>query len=534
MRKVFMFLFLVLSAVYVFGEQVQIFPNPTLDGKRLDLCLVWGNQCGQAAADAFCKLQVFDAAASFIIAKAVGPTVVFTGRQICNDPRCDGFESITCTRSGSIPPWQKLHTLDLPHVFPNGEGTASPQLVTSKDVMDERIDVQAQYSLLRMLKTGDEDAADASAMVSAVKAQLLAGIYQQDQQKPALRAQKVGKGWWQLFDGQPDERLAFCWKEPAESAPMIVMRKGVKSSPGGLDPALRQAWKECGLPIAPSVTADPTLPPNDSTIPPQNPEPSLPKPSDTNQPAKEGECPQRLEGQQQIYVVVTAQHHAIPAALIQVLSDDPQMKTADLNGVAMFDITQPGEVTVIAQATNNFYESPPSWYDGKTQYFPTSRTLKVLPSCIHTLEIDLMASSPQTPQPPGAKSPDHSQPSNAGECEHPSGIEGFQQLYVVVTAQQHSMPYAQVQLFSDDAQAKTADQNGIAIFDTHTTGRVTVSAGAGKTFYENPPDWYDGKTQFFPTPRSITIRPSCIETLEIILTSGSVVPEEPEAESSSK
>jgi hypothetical protein len=117
---------------------------------------------------------------------------------------------------------------------------------TAKDAIDSRIDVDAQRSLQRMLKAA-ADMRDASAMLDAVKGGRLAGIYREDQQQPAIRAQKTGKGWWQLFAGQPPDRLAFCWKEPPGQPPMIVMRRAVKSTPS-LDAALRAAWMECGIP----------------------------------------------------------------------------------------------------------------------------------------------------------------------------------------------------------------------------------------------------------------------------------------------
>jgi hypothetical protein len=270
MKKVFVCLmFLItLSAICVYAQETQIFPAPEVDGKRLDVCLVWGDQCGQPAADAWCKTQGFDSASSWDLAKGIGaqtPTVVLTGRNICDQPTCDGFASITCTRAAKKPK-DRLPTLDVPKTIAD-ETPASNESWTTQDVIDPRIDVQAQYSLMRMFQSGGEEAADASAILSAVKSELLAGIYQQDQQKPALRAQKLGKGWWQLFNGQSPDRLAFCWKEPAASPPMIVMRKGVKSTREGLDPALRAAWQECGIPNA-------TPKPYDPTLPPQKPQPS--------------------------------------------------------------------------------------------------------------------------------------------------------------------------------------------------------------------------------------------------------------------
>jgi hypothetical protein len=109
-RTVYLLCVIILSAGYVLSQQTQMFPNPTLEGKRLDVCLVWGAQCGQAAADAWCKLQGFDSASAFEIAKGIGaqtPTIVLVDKKVCDQPGCDGFQSITCTRaagSGTQPP----------------------------------------------------------------------------------------------------------------------------------------------------------------------------------------------------------------------------------------------------------------------------------------------------------------------------------------------------------------------------------------------------------------------------------------------
>ena len=55
--------------------------------------------------------------------------------------------------------------------------------------MNPNIDVLAQYALFRMFKSAaPEHRRAASNMLSAVKARALKGIYQEDQQVPALRA----------------------------------------------------------------------------------------------------------------------------------------------------------------------------------------------------------------------------------------------------------------------------------------------------------------------------------------------------------
>jgi len=73
------------------------FNKPKINGVRLDWCRKWGDQCGKPAADAFCKLHEFSAAATWVQDPNPGvPTKVFSGGQICDDDSCTGFKSITC------------------------------------------------------------------------------------------------------------------------------------------------------------------------------------------------------------------------------------------------------------------------------------------------------------------------------------------------------------------------------------------------------------------------------------------------------
>ncbi|MFT3671674.1 hypothetical protein [Aestuariivirga sp.] len=73
------------------------FNKPKINGVRLDWCRKWGDQCGKPAADAFCKLHEFSAAATWVQDPNPGaPTKVFSGGQICNDDSCTGFKTITC------------------------------------------------------------------------------------------------------------------------------------------------------------------------------------------------------------------------------------------------------------------------------------------------------------------------------------------------------------------------------------------------------------------------------------------------------
>ncbi len=96
---------LVLSALIVQADQMK-FDAPRANGYRVDACRSWGQGCGKEAADAFCRLNSFESAAAFEIDPRIGtktPTMTIEDRKICNQPQCDGFKSITCTRAAAAP-----------------------------------------------------------------------------------------------------------------------------------------------------------------------------------------------------------------------------------------------------------------------------------------------------------------------------------------------------------------------------------------------------------------------------------------------
>lgn len=68
----------------------------TGDGVRLDWCLEWANNCGEPAADAFCKSKGKAKAVNFTQKPNAGLTVVISSKRICNAPACTAFANITC------------------------------------------------------------------------------------------------------------------------------------------------------------------------------------------------------------------------------------------------------------------------------------------------------------------------------------------------------------------------------------------------------------------------------------------------------
>lgn len=91
------------------GSEVGVFPTPRLAfggrDRRVDLCYQWGSQCGQPAADAFCRSEGFARAepGGFTVAYDVGaadPTLVQGAGRLCAEAACDALANVRCEASG--------------------------------------------------------------------------------------------------------------------------------------------------------------------------------------------------------------------------------------------------------------------------------------------------------------------------------------------------------------------------------------------------------------------------------------------------
>jgi hypothetical protein len=276
------------------GAEEKMFEPPMHAGHRVDICRVWGSECGQPAADEFCRLQGFERADFFSIDQDIGaatPTRTLVDGKVCDQGFCDGFGAISCTRSGAVPqssttpaaPQPRPGRLKLPGwssspptspqqqpAEPPGEEPPPPSPPppqpagppwTPQDVKDSRIDVQGQYALFRLLKGDPAQRIDASNILSAIKAGALKGIYQEDQQVPAMRATELGQWWGQILPKGAD---GVCMTEPAGKPPIIAMRRGTPPDKTAYDAALVTAWQQCGIaPIWPVRPYDPSAAPGD-------------------------------------------------------------------------------------------------------------------------------------------------------------------------------------------------------------------------------------------------------------------------------
>lgn len=98
-----------------------------------------------------------------------------------------------------------------------------------RDVIDSRIDVDAQRALISM--AGSTDSAtinDAFDVLDLVKTGRLGGIYKENQRVPALLAQKRGTGWWQLLPRpQFGDWRFLCDPGKPDAPPIVVFRRNL-------------------------------------------------------------------------------------------------------------------------------------------------------------------------------------------------------------------------------------------------------------------------------------------------------------------
>ena len=79
----------------------KTFHYPTINGHRLDWCRQWATDCGEGAANSFCRSKGYSRAKSWEIDSDIGqhsPTYVIETGQICNESSCDGFKYIECSK----------------------------------------------------------------------------------------------------------------------------------------------------------------------------------------------------------------------------------------------------------------------------------------------------------------------------------------------------------------------------------------------------------------------------------------------------
>ena len=126
---------------------------------------------------------------------------------------------------------------------------------TTKDVVDNRISVPAQHSLVRLSKNPETNAS-ALELLEDIKSNRLGGIFCVNWQKAAQRALKLGKSWWTVIPPGEDAVVMLDPQDPFAGQPLMAFRreldpacgsfKGEKqyaAHPVRLDAALLKVWR---------------------------------------------------------------------------------------------------------------------------------------------------------------------------------------------------------------------------------------------------------------------------------------------------
>jgi hypothetical protein len=82
------------------GTETKTFNQPQYKSHLLDWCLTWATDCGKPAADKFCQNNGYDGASAYPKWNNPGQSTRLIGsNQVCDEPECDGFTSIQCTKT---------------------------------------------------------------------------------------------------------------------------------------------------------------------------------------------------------------------------------------------------------------------------------------------------------------------------------------------------------------------------------------------------------------------------------------------------
>ena len=80
--------------------ETREFEDPMLGRFRLDYCRYTHQDCGIAAAFAFCQREGFTQIVNYHGERDIGTTMRIGDRSVCREDECDGFSLIVCTREG--------------------------------------------------------------------------------------------------------------------------------------------------------------------------------------------------------------------------------------------------------------------------------------------------------------------------------------------------------------------------------------------------------------------------------------------------
>lgn len=113
-------------------------------------------------------------------------------------------------------------------------------LWTASDLIDSRLTVYAQRSLLRLLKGSLVEQKVAADLITSVKTGDMEGVYVVNQVKPVQRAREIGTYWWQLI---PKGVSIICMVEPKDRAPLLAFSIAAIRTDKRVDAGLMRGWE---------------------------------------------------------------------------------------------------------------------------------------------------------------------------------------------------------------------------------------------------------------------------------------------------
>lgn len=77
---------------------------PSVDGERLDRCLMLGRKCGRVVAHKWCKVNNFEKAIYWEVDWGTGytkATKTLVSEEVCRGSSCDSFRRIVCFKNST-------------------------------------------------------------------------------------------------------------------------------------------------------------------------------------------------------------------------------------------------------------------------------------------------------------------------------------------------------------------------------------------------------------------------------------------------
>lgn len=275
---------------------------------------------------------------------------------------------------------------------------------TAKDVIDNRISIPAQHSLVRLSKN-PATSVDAVGMLEEIKAGRLAGIYCVNWEKSALRTRKLGKSWWTVIPQGEDAILILDPDNPLGGQPLIAFRRELSpdcgllkdekrfpGSPARLDAALLKVWASyrlwqfgqlapCGSQPSLSIPVTNIVPSGYCQTSPKSPPMTIPP--DIMPPGGDIPAPPPMLPPDVIPTVFSSKQTIIPIIIVPGIMGT-RLVDPDKNGVMVWNPLTPLALTSCTEGFGTFAANRNRLMDPRPLAPAEQHDIKREGSCVNT------------------------------------------------------------------------------------------------------------------------------------------------------